>query len=486
MKKAFLVSTLLANILMADISYSETSSVTTNYFAGHAPVINSEGSVFVDIENPVDYNEKSLVLIKNNTLTPLFTKTATESESIQFSYVLNHLDMIHLINVSTFYNSGSGNSYVSSFYVIGEDGGQSLLNSTNEGGYHTKLIKMDNDDFIYYSDKNSLSKVYSYNKATNVDKELFSDFNSYSYTLGKDGNLYTAISEYNSDTGKSNYSLYKIDENYNESILLSNMEYEFFKFRVNSDGTIYNIEELWENNVMISKVSIVDTFGNKNEIATYNNASVASIDNDESGNLFFMLHENGNFDNASLYVLQKDSTTPEKIISDLPAHTSTIIMKNNKGHIVVNTVGYGYITEENLNTIKVYSFDNPYIGATPIPMPTATPTPEPTPTSTPEPTPEIVVEPTPTPTNPYEDLLDNYQECLSEDSTVDIKTGWDLMGAGRDLNTATFSSECVKEVWLFENGEWKNFTPNSTTNFDIKKWRGFWIKGNSNCSLDIK
>jgi len=78
---------------------------------------------------------------------------------------------------------------------------------------------------------------------------------------------------------------------------------------------------------------------------------------------------------------------------------------------------------------------------------------------------------------------------------INITSNWQLLGAKQDINLSDFSKTCVKYVWGYNNSQnmWELYTPNQIEIPNnilplsmIHSGEGFWIKGNSNCAVNIE
>ena len=81
---------------------------------------------------------------------------------------------------------------------------------------------------------------------------------------------------------------------------------------------------------------------------------------------------------------------------------------------------------------------------------------------------------------------------------IEIKTGWQNIGATEDLNITKFDNSCVEYIWRYDNTDlynpqWKIHIANGQTYeyngefiSSIKKGDGIGVYGNSSCSVDAK
>lgn len=70
--------------------------------------------------------------------------------------------------------------------------------------------------------------------------------------------------------------------------------------------------------------------------------------------------------------------------------------------------------------------------------------------------------------------------------TVNVQSGWDLFGASEDISSMTpFDAACVKSVYAYQNGSWRIYPTSDDTQkiTSIAKGRGFWVNGNSACTI---
>ena len=85
-------------------------------------------------------------------------------------------------------------------------------------------------------------------------------------------------------------------------------------------------------------------------------------------------------------------------------------------------------------------------------------------------------------------------------STINVKKGWQNIGAKEDINVNVFDNSCVDFIWKYDtsdtnNPTWKLYIANKNTyalpsNIGIlqfiKSGEGYWIRGNDNCEIKIK
>jgi hypothetical protein len=91
---------------------------------------------------------------------------------------------------------------------------------------------------------------------------------------------------------------------------------------------------------------------------------------------------------------------------------------------------------------------------------------------------------------------------VTTSNAIDITAGWQLIGTGEEAiaNMDIFSDEsCIHTVWAYNKTTmtWSVFSPNSSLQglvdtsllvaplSDISSYSGFWVKANSNCSIDM-
>ncbi|MFT5661093.1 MAG: hypothetical protein ACI9TV_001739 [Sulfurimonas sp.] len=80
---------------------------------------------------------------------------------------------------------------------------------------------------------------------------------------------------------------------------------------------------------------------------------------------------------------------------------------------------------------------------------------------------------------------------------INIKSGWQLLGATQDINTSIFDSTCIDYVWKYDttdinNLEWQihvanavNYNNSMTPITLLTKGEGYWVKGNSDCVIPL-
>lgn len=86
--------------------------------------------------------------------------------------------------------------------------------------------------------------------------------------------------------------------------------------------------------------------------------------------------------------------------------------------------------------------------------------------------------------------------CSVNAQTIDVTDTWQLKGATENITSMDgFNNKCVDSVWTYDsanekwnlhvaNGESYNIPTTVSTLSSISSSEGFWIKGNSNCSVD--
>ncbi len=75
---------------------------------------------------------------------------------------------------------------------------------------------------------------------------------------------------------------------------------------------------------------------------------------------------------------------------------------------------------------------------------------------------------------------------------MDLKPGWQLLGATEDMSTKAFDdSGCVDFVWKYTDQKWqlhiangKKYKYDGPTFDTLKKWEGFWVKASKECQVD--
>jgi len=68
--------------------------------------------------------------------------------------------------------------------------------------------------------------------------------------------------------------------------------------------------------------------------------------------------------------------------------------------------------------------------------------------------------------------------ALSWSQTVNVKSGWQLLGATEDsASMCGFTESCVSSVWTYDKGVWNSYEPTSSFNTitSIKEGSGFWV-----------
>ena len=87
---------------------------------------------------------------------------------------------------------------------------------------------------------------------------------------------------------------------------------------------------------------------------------------------------------------------------------------------------------------------------------------------------------------------------LSQAQNIAVTSDWKLVGATEDITITNFDNTCVNTVWWYDSADssdWKLYmntssypsTPSNTelkTTGTISKGSGFWIKGDSSCTVD--
>ena len=76
--------------------------------------------------------------------------------------------------------------------------------------------------------------------------------------------------------------------------------------------------------------------------------------------------------------------------------------------------------------------------------------------------------------------------------TLNIKEGWQLLGATQDINATAFNNTCVDFVWAYNNawavhvanGQSITLPSNINTLTTIQTGKGFWVKGNGTCAVE--
>ena len=74
-------------------------------------------------------------------------------------------------------------------------------------------------------------------------------------------------------------------------------------------------------------------------------------------------------------------------------------------------------------------------------------------------------------------------------TTIDIHAGWQLVGISGTIKASHFSSvftsECVKEVYYFDD-QWYHYVPGGSTAglIDLGPNKGFWVNGKKECTLE--
>ena len=80
---------------------------------------------------------------------------------------------------------------------------------------------------------------------------------------------------------------------------------------------------------------------------------------------------------------------------------------------------------------------------------------------------------------------------------INTTTGWQLLGATEDINVTAFTDQCVNYIWKYNSNNssspWQVYMPNDIDNSAISSFtkitminetEGFWIKSDSNCTID--
>lgn len=91
--------------------------------------------------------------------------------------------------------------------------------------------------------------------------------------------------------------------------------------------------------------------------------------------------------------------------------------------------------------------------------------------------------------------------CLFSTTTfsqeINVKTGWQLLGAINDINLSKFDNTCVDYLWKYipnkqNEGKWQlHISNNNTYNYQgemissLNKEDGFWLYANSDCSINL-
>jgi hypothetical protein len=76
---------------------------------------------------------------------------------------------------------------------------------------------------------------------------------------------------------------------------------------------------------------------------------------------------------------------------------------------------------------------------------------------------------------------------------IKVSTEWQLMGVRRDIAVSNFDDTCTRLVWRYQGGEWQvyipvggNYSYETLIESDLKREEGFWVIGDSNCTISTQ